>query len=290
MAKRFIDSNFFKDPFVRGLQTPLKSFYIYLFLDCTNGGLWNVELDVARLRCGIPETITDNDIKNVFSHKILELENGQKWLIKNFLKIQHNGELKQKNNAHVNVIPELKKYNLLNEVEDGVFHLKDEIIKPLPTPSLNEGLGGKVMVKEKGNGKSSGNGKVPAPQKNEFSKEVQNCYEQCLFLFDEHLRPKTDTEKFKWMQTIERLERIDKVPFEKIIQITRSAREDDFWKNVFLSLTKLRTKNKDDIKYIVVFHEKFKSVMPRNYAEEFQKTQQEIADDPNHIARNLNMF
>lgn len=149
MAKRFIETSFFKDPFVRGLQGAYKGLYIYLFLDCSNAGIWNVELDVARLRCDIPESCTDEDIKKAFSEKIIELEDGQKWLLKNFLKVQHNGVLKQNNKAHTGAINELSKHGLLEEIKEGEFSLKDE-----KSQGAYEGL-----VRPTGNGKGNSIGK-----------------------------------------------------------------------------------------------------------------------------------
>lgn len=163
MAKRFIDTGFFKDPFVRGLEGSLKGLYVYLFLDCSNAGLWDVELDVARLRCGVPDSISDSDLKCKFSSKIIEVENEQKWLIKNFVKIQHNGVLKKNNNAHISAINELLKYELLDEIEEGIYHLKVTLESP-SLGSLSDPMV-KVMVKEEGNGLSNGNGKVEPSKK-----------------------------------------------------------------------------------------------------------------------------
>ncbi|WP_424493928.1 hypothetical protein [Salinimicrobium sp. GXAS 041] len=163
MAKRFIETNFFKDPFVRGLQGAYKGLYIYLFLDCSNAGIWNVELDVARLRCGIPDTCSDEDIKAAFSDKIIELEGGEKWLIKNFIKLQHNGLLKRNNKAHTAAINELLKYDLLNEKKEGEFTLKDQrpegASEGLVSPT---GIGiGNGSGKGKGKGKKGEKPKIP---------------------------------------------------------------------------------------------------------------------------------
>ena len=149
MAKRFIETGFFKDPFVRGLQGAYKGLYIYLFLDCSNAGIWNVELDVARLRCDIPNNCSDEDIKEAFSDKIIELENGEKWMLKNFIKVQHNGLLKQNNKAHTSAINELLKFDLLEELKEGEFTLKDQKKEDPP----------KGLTRPYGNGKGKSNGR-----------------------------------------------------------------------------------------------------------------------------------
>ena len=89
-----------------------------------------------------------------------------------------------------------------------------------------------------------------------FSEEVLNCFDYCLNLFSDNLKPKN---KNNWLDTIEKLNRIDKYSFEEIKYIVKSARNDDFWKMQFLSIQKLRKNNKDGVKYFTVFQERFNS-------------------------------
>ena len=83
---------------------------------------------------------------------------------------------------------------------------------------------------------------------------VEDCLNNCLKFFPEHLHPKN---KNTWLDTIEKLNRIDGVPFLEIERIVKATREDPFWGKNFLSMTKLR-KKKDEVYYIVIFGEKFK--------------------------------
>lgn len=99
---------------------------------------------------------------------------------------------------------------------------------------------------------------VKKPKKT-FSPDVISCVKNCLKYFDEHLQPKTAKEKNLWCDTVDKLNRIDGIPFEEIERIVKATREDDFWAKNFLSLNKLRRKNDDDIKYIVVFNERLKN-------------------------------
>ena len=92
----------------------------------------------------------------------------------------------------------------------------------------------------------------------EKNKEVEDCLENCLVHFPEHLKP-SDSQKQNWYDTIEKLNRMDKIPFEKIIEIVKKTREDQFWSKNFLSLTKLRKKNREGITYAVVFNENIKN-------------------------------
>lgn len=102
--------------------------------------------------------------------------------------------------------------------------------------------------------------------KSEFSQEVENCFNECLKYFEEHLHP-GPSEITKWKDTIEKLNRIDKVPFEKIVEIVKKTREDSFWSSNFLTLNKLR-KKKDGVMYVVIFNEKIKSKAPKQTASE----------------------
>ncbi len=100
--------------------------------------------------------------------------------------------------------------------------------------------------------------KPKTKKEEDFSFEVRNCYLQCYSLFDEDLRPKNNKDTIAWHDTIEKLNRIDKLEFNDIVLITQAARNDIFWKKNFLSLVKLRRKDKDKIPYWKVFKEKFK--------------------------------
>jgi hypothetical protein len=91
--------------------------------------------------------------------------------------------------------------------------------------------------------------------KNVYAEAVHNTFYECLNYFDESLKPKDEKTKNSWLDTIEKLNRIEKIPFDVIIKIVKKARQDDFWKQNFLSLNKLRKKNKDGVLNVVVFNQ-----------------------------------
>lgn len=101
--------------------------------------------------------------------------------------------------------------------------------------------------------------KPPKPQKLKkyFTKKVKETLSECLEYFPENLHPKTESQVDSWLDEIEKLNRIDKYSFAQIVGIVKGARENDFWRKNFLSLTKLRKKNRDQVAYIVVFEEQF---------------------------------
>lgn len=91
-----------------------------------------------------------------------------------------------------------------------------------------------------------------------FSKEVIDCYHNCIEYFNEDLKPKSVKEQDSWMDTIDKLNRLEHLQFSDIELLVKSARQDIFWSKNFLSITKLRRKDKDKVPYWKVFKEKFK--------------------------------
>ena len=91
----------------------------------------------------------------------------------------------------------------------------------------------------------------------DYSQEVKTCYLDCVDHFPEDLRP-NEKEIVSWLDTIEKLNRIDSIEFDDISLLVQAVRKDSFWSKNFLSLTKLRKKNKDKVVYWKVFREKFK--------------------------------
>ncbi len=65
-----------------------------------------------------------------------------------------------------------------------------------------------------------------------------------------HLSP---SQKWEWVDTIDKLIRLDNFSKTEIEQAVDAALKDEFWFKNFQSLTKLRRKNKDNVKYIQVF-------------------------------------
>ena len=88
-----------------------------------------------------------------------------------------------------------------------------------------------------------------------YDKTVHDCFNICLKYFPNELHPKDDKSINNWLDVIEKLNRIDEVDFIHIGNVVQLIRDDDFWSRHFLSITKLRKKNKDGIIYIKVFSE-----------------------------------
>lgn len=91
----------------------------------------------------------------------------------------------------------------------------------------------------------------------ETSELVSKCYESVVKLFPEKFRPTTEAEKVKWIQTIERLNRLDGYNPRQVYYITEQTLLDDFWRTNFYTIHKLRKKNKEGVKYVDIFADRF---------------------------------
>lgn len=113
-----------------------------------------------------------------------------------------------------------------------------------------------MQTHSKGNANRIDNNKINN-NKIIYPKQVNDCFETCLKFFSKELHPQNEKQKDQWLDTIDKLNRIDNIPFDMIEKIVAKATQDEFWCKNFLSIRKLRQKNKDGVKYIKVFYIKF---------------------------------
>ena len=116
MAKRFIDTDLFKKRFIRGLKGAYKLLWVYIFCECDNAGIWEVDIEAAELFCG--QKYDTNDLKKAFEGKIYFFNNDAKAFIPDFIEFQYGNELNEKNPAHRSAIEKLSKYQLLKDTPD----------------------------------------------------------------------------------------------------------------------------------------------------------------------------
>lgn len=135
MANRYIDTNFFRSPYVRGLKGQLKTLYCFIICDCSNSGIWIKDLEAAKMYTGFKLTEADFKIF-ISSGKAIDMGNG-KFFFPDFIEHQYPKGLSRSNPAHTKIIEELTKNKLLNER-----------LEVLPSPS--QGTKVEVMVKEEG--------------------------------------------------------------------------------------------------------------------------------------------
>jgi hypothetical protein len=92
--------------------------------------------------------------------------------------------------------------------------------------------------------------------KNIINNNIKELYNSIVIFFDENCRPKNEKQKNEWLDTLDKLVRIDGYSTEHIQNIIKRTRMDDFWRNNFLSVLKLRKKNNEGIMYFTVFEKK----------------------------------
>lgn len=165
MAKRFIETGFFKSPFVRSLKAPLKTLYCFIICDCDGAGIWTVDHEIASVYIG--HQFTFDEVKKAFidSGKAIDLKDGR-WFFPDFLEHQYPSGLSATNPAHKNFVFSLNSYGLL-----------DDKLKPLPRPSQ----GSKVMVMVKDTVMEE----VMAKETREVSKKEPETQETENFPFDD---------------------------------------------------------------------------------------------------------
>jgi hypothetical protein len=114
MANRFLDTNFYKSPFVRSLKGSLKALYGFIICDCNQSGFWALDLEVASLYIGFQ--VTQDEFQEYFvdKNKAIDLGGGR-YFFPDFIEHQYPKGLQEKNPAHTNVISDLKKFDLIDE-------------------------------------------------------------------------------------------------------------------------------------------------------------------------------
>lgn len=144
MAKRFTSTEKWKKRFLRNLKAPYKLLWLYLWDQCNHAGIWEIDFEIARVYIG--EEVSLEEAKALFADKIYEFDNGEKWLLVDFIEFQY-GTLNQRNPAHKNVIKQLLKYNLLDD-DLQLKPLTSSLEAPSETPFKEAIQAPKEEVKE----------------------------------------------------------------------------------------------------------------------------------------------
>lgn len=94
---------------------------------------------------------------------------------------------------------------------------------------------------------------------------VKTALQHFIILFPKKYQPKTDAQKLKWANCLERIERIDGYDLRKVYEMVKKMRDDQFWSGNFLSILKLRNKDKNGILWVDRFMDMQKSGKPQAY-------------------------
>lgn len=190
-------------------------------------------------------------------------------------KILLKQKYKQNESISLNFASQISKHTpySINEIENAI----DELLKEKVCYLDGDYLCQKRMIRDneislkrseagkKGGGNPNFVNKVvkTKPQTNteyeiEYVNEVENIYNNVIKIFPENLHPK---DKNDWYVELDKLIRIDKKNPDEIIDVITWTRQDEFWSSHFLSILKLRKKNREKIKYYDVFLNQMKNTI-----------------------------
>lgn len=114
MAKRFTDTNKYREAFFIELPAAYKLLWDYIQHDCDHAGIWIVNFRAARVYLGDELKFNQHEALRLFNadgQKVWEIDNGKKWFFFSFIELQY-GVLNPENRAHNSVIKILEKYSL----------------------------------------------------------------------------------------------------------------------------------------------------------------------------------
>jgi hypothetical protein len=87
-------------------------------------------------------------------------------------------------------------------------------------------------------------------KKRQYSEKTTKAFSHFAGLFPLKYRPKTEAQKNKWLDCLDKIERLDGYNLREVYNVSKELRNDEFWQNNFLSILKLRNTDKNGIKYI----------------------------------------
>lgn len=129
MAKRFTDSEKWKNPWFRTLPSAYRWLWIYILDNCDQAGIWMSDFGLASYQIG--EHVTEIEAEAIFSDKIIQIDL-DKWFIPSFITFQY-GTLQSDSRPHMSVIKILQKHGINHETltlskgyPKGIQTLKDK--------------------------------------------------------------------------------------------------------------------------------------------------------------------
>lgn len=133
MAKRFTDSEKFRDPWYRKLKPKHKCMWEYFLSECDIAGILELDLDAMSFHIG--DNITESDLE-LFSDRIYLLSENIIFIPK-FITFQQK-ELSRANKSHINIYSALEKYSIPENLDMTNFPRGFQgASKGLPSPTSN---------------------------------------------------------------------------------------------------------------------------------------------------------
>ena len=146
MAKRFTETEKWKDPWFSNLTNDEKIVWLFLLDDCNHAGIWQVNLRRLNFECRTNYTL--NELTNFLQYRICVLSE-EKWFIPKFISFQYpkfpngspaiksaiklldkEGLIEHNENGSVSLIKELN-LDLIKEMVEDMDKGFDRVIKGL---------------------------------------------------------------------------------------------------------------------------------------------------------------
>ncbi len=182
-------------------------------------------------------------------------------------------------NTYINTLNDLVDWGFIKMIEKSKNQYSSNIVA---LSNFNKALG-KALIKHGSKQRESTSESISTIDKQlnnltikpikpiVYTKEVHDSYEICLKSFPIELQPSNEKEKLSWMDTIEKLHRLDNYSYSFIEGVVKKAREYWFIAQNFQSLNKLRRKNPDKILYILSYYETLKHQVNNGKDYEYNK-------------------
>lgn len=110
MAKRFTDTEKWKDAWFRKLSPVHKCLWQYLVDECDCAGTWKVDIELASFQIGAP--ITSEESLAALGERVCVIGAGDRWFIRKFVVFQYGPSPKPGVNTHASVMRILSQMSL----------------------------------------------------------------------------------------------------------------------------------------------------------------------------------
>jgi hypothetical protein len=117
MAKRFTDSDKWKDPWFKKLPGRLQLFWLFALDTCDHAGIWKIQFDEFEYKTGFKFNPDDMEY---FSERIFYLDD-ETYFIPRFITFQYSKFNPDRNNAHKGVLKVLDHYAISLDQITGHF-------------------------------------------------------------------------------------------------------------------------------------------------------------------------
>lgn len=126
MAKRFTDSDKWKNPWFSNLSNEAKLTWLYLLDDCDHRGVWQANFKRASFDLGFK--IDAQTLDAWFKNKVIKIKSDE-YFIKGFISFQYPKGLSNGNNAHKAIILFLKENKINLDVADDYLGPDEDLTR-----------------------------------------------------------------------------------------------------------------------------------------------------------------